>query len=323
MVPCGFDRDADLEAQTAKIALDIVVDATGPFQSYGAEPYRLVQTALALGSNYLDLADGTEFVKGIAQFDATARARGLFVLSGVSSFPVLTAAVVRVLARDMQRVEKVVGGIAPSPYASVGLNVIRAIAGYAGRPISIARDGTIGYALIDSKRYTIAPPGHRPLPSIRFSLVDVPDLQLLPELRPSLTSVWMGAGPVPAIWHRALSLLAWTVRLKLLPSLSLLAPLMQSAMHHLSFGEHRGGMFVSAEGIGSDGRRLERSWHLLAEGEDGPFIPSMAAQAIILNCLGGKPPQPGAGSRRRAGACRLRRAVRLPADQHRLPRQGR
>ena len=52
---------------------------------------------------------------------------------------------------------------------------------------------------IDTRRYTIAPPGRLPLQPIRFSLVDVPDLQVLPELWPGLRSVWMGAGPVPEI----------------------------------------------------------------------------------------------------------------------------
>src|SRR5205807_1889984 len=149
----------------------VVVDATGPFQSYGDDPYRVVRAALALGIHYLDLADGSDFVDGIGQFDAQARRRGVFVLAGVSSFPVLTAAVVRALAHDMTRVERVTGGIAPSPYANVGMNVIRAIAGYAGKPVSLLRNGraTYGHALIDSLRYTIAVPGKLPLPSIRFS----------------------------------------------------------------------------------------------------------------------------------------------------------
>ena len=195
----------------------------------------------------------------------------------------------------MARIDAVTGGIAPSPHANVGLNVVRAIASYAGRPVQILRDGhkTVGYALIDSRRYTIAPPGRLPLRPVRFSLVDVPDLQVLPELWPSLRSVWMGAGPVPEIWHRVLNVLAWAVRLKLLPSLSPLAPLMHGTMNRLSFGEHRGGMFVAVEGVAADGRRLERAWHLLAEGEDGPLIPSMAAEAIVRRCLMDKLPQPG------------------------------
>ena len=149
----------------------------------------------------------------------------MFVLAGVSSFPVLTAAVIRRLQQGMTRIDAVTGGIAPSPHANVGLNVVRAIASYAGRPIAIVRDGqaTVGYALIETRRYTIAPPGCLPLHPIRFSLVDVPDLQVLLGLWPGLRSVWIGAGPVPEIWHRALNALAWAVRLRLLPSLLPLA----------------------------------------------------------------------------------------------------
>jgi uncharacterized protein DUF4166/saccharopine dehydrogenase-like protein len=296
VLPATFDRDGDVERQLRELAPDIVVDATGPFQSYGADPYRVVRAALALGIRYLDLADGADFVEGIAQFDAQARARGIFVLSGVSSFPVLTAAVVRTLAKDMTRVDAVTGGIAPSPYANVGVNVIRAIASYGGKPVSLMRDGrkAAAYALIDSRRYTIAPPGRLPLRPVRFSLVDVPDLQLLPKLWPGLRSVWMGAGPVPDILHRALSALAWLVRLRLLPSLSPFAGLMYRTINVLSWGEHRGGMFVAVEGQGSGSEPIERSWHLLAEGEDGPLIPSMAAEAIIRHCLAGRPPAVGA-----------------------------
>jgi len=295
-IPIGFDRELAVEPQLRQIAPDIVVDASGPFQIYGADPYRVVAAALALGINYLDLADGSDFVQGIAQFDADARARGLFVLAGVSSFPVLTAAVIRRLQPGMARIDTVTGGIAPSPYANVGLNVIRAIASYAGKPIKLVRDGrqSVGYALIETRRYTIAPPGCLPLRPIRFSLVDVPDLQVLPALWPSLRSVWLGAGPVPEIWHRALNAFAWAVRLRLLPTLLPLAGLMRSTMSRLSFGEHRGGMFISIEGTGADGQPLERSWHMLAEGEDGPLIPSMAAEAIIRGCLANKMPPPGA-----------------------------
>jgi len=295
LMPASFDRDGDVDAQLSALSPDIVVDASGPFQGY-ADPYRVVCAALARGINYLDLADGSDFVKGIAQFDAQARKRGVFVLSGVSSFPVLTAAVTRRLSQCMSRIDSIAGGIAPSPYAGVGQNVIRAIAGYAGKPVKVVRDGrpAIGYGLVESLRYTVAPPGCVPLRNIRFSLVDVPDLQVLPDLWPGLRSVWMGAGPVPEILHRLLNACAIAVRLKLVPSLLPLAGLMYRAINVLRWGEHRGGMFVAVTGADKEGARIECSWHLLAEGDDGPLIPSMACEAIIRGCLDGGRPAPGA-----------------------------
>jgi len=296
-VPTVFDRDGDIERQIEAAAPDIVVDATGPFQAYGSEPYRVVRACLAVGVDYLDLADGSDFVAGIREFDAAAKEKGVSILSGVSSFPVLTAAVVTELSTAFSRLDTVVGGIAPSPYAGVGLNVIRAIASYAGKRVALVRNGrhVVGYALTEVMRYTIAPPGRLPLRNTRFSLVDVPDLQALPEIWPTLNSVWMGAGPVPEILHRALNGLAWLVRIRLLPSLLPFAPIFHHAINILRWGEHRGGMFVRVEGMSKGGDAIERSWHLLAEGDDGPLIPSMAAEAIIRRRLSsGARPDPGA-----------------------------
>jgi hypothetical protein len=295
LTPAAFDREGDLDAQLGRLAPDVIVDASGPFQGY-PDRYRVVRAAIAGGIHYLDLADGSDFVKGIAQFDAPARERSLFILSGVSSFPVLTAAVTRRLSQDMSRVDSITGGIAPSPYAGVGQNVIRAIASYAGKPVKLLRDGkpAAGYGLAESRRHTVAPPGRVPLHNIRFSLVDVPDLRVLPDLWPGLRSVWMGAGPVPEILHRLLNVCALAVRLKLIPSLLPLAGLMHRATNVLRWGEHRGGMFVAVAGADKEGARIERSWHLLAEGDDGPLIPSMACEAIIRRCLDGNPPASGA-----------------------------
>ncbi|MEO5757964.1 MAG: DUF4166 domain-containing protein, partial [Mesorhizobium sp.] len=296
LLPAAFDRDGDLAAQLASLKLECLVDASGPFQAYGDGRYRLIEACIGQGVNYLDLADGSEFVAGVNAFDAASRQAGLFVLSGVSSFPVLTAAVVRRLSAGMARVDSIRGGIAPSPYAGVGENVIRAIAGYAGQPVRLKRDGKEMQAcpLTEQMRTTIAPPGRLPLHSTLFSLVDVPDLRALAELWPEAKTIWMGAGPVPEILHRALIGLAWLARIGLVRSLSQLSPLMHWATNRLRWGEHRGGMFVEVEGTDRAAAGVKRSWHLLAEGNDGPLIPSMAVEALVRKMLNGHPPGPGA-----------------------------
>ena len=296
LVPATFDRDGDLRAQLGALRPDIVIDASGPFQAYGEGRYRLIAACIAERIHYLDLADGSDFVAGVSAFDAAARAAGVTVLSGVSSFPVLTAAVVRRLSAGMARVDNIRGGIAPSPFAGVGENVIRAIASYAGKPVPLMRNGkpAEGRPLTEQMRYTIAPPGRVPVKNTLFSLVDVPDLRALQALWPEARTIWMGAGPVPELLHRALIGLAWLVRAGLVRSLSPLAPLMHWATNRLSWGEHRGGMFVEIEGSDKAGRSARRSWHLLAEGDDGPLIPSMAIEAIIRKALDRRMPAPGA-----------------------------
>ncbi|MGH6613554.1 DUF4166 domain-containing protein [Sphingomonas sp.] len=291
--PLALDR-LDIAEGLRIQAPDLVVDASGPFQDYGSDRYRVITACIDAGIDYLDFADAADFVFGVSQFDAQAKAAGVFILSGVSSFPVLTAAVLREMAARMDIIA-VEGGIAPSPYAGIGLNVMRAVVGYAGAPVKLWRDGKAshGIGLAESMRFTVAAPGRLPLRNIHFSLVDVPDLQVIPPEHPTMTDIWMGAGPVPESLHRILNLLAKTRARLGLPSFAPLSPLFFAVLNRVRFGEHRGGMFVSARGE-ANGKTMRISWHLLAEGDDGPYIPSMAIEAVIRQLLDGKRPAPGA-----------------------------
>lgn len=275
---------------------EIIVDASGPFQAYGTDCYCVIKSCIAAGVNYLDFADAADFVYGVSQFNKEAKAAGIFVLSGVSSFPVLTAAVLRNMALTMD-INKVQGGIAPSVYAGVGVNVMRAVLSYAGEPVTLQRNGVQGQGmgLAESFRYTVAVPGKLPLRNIRFSLVDVPDLQIIPLEHPTLTDIWMGAGPIPETLHRVLNLLAKARARFKLPTLVPFSKLFYIVLNMVKFGEHRGGMYVYAEGT-VDGKTIEQSWHLLAEGDDGPYIPSMTIEAIIRKFLNGQLPNMGARS---------------------------
>jgi hypothetical protein len=292
-LPLQADRTATADL-IATHQPDLIVDASGPFQAYGDDPYLVPRAAIAAGIPYLDLADGADFVAGIAALDAAARAAGVFVLAGASSFPVLTHAVLAELARDMT-IRKVTGGIAPSPYAGVGMNVLRAVLGYAGSDVALQKNGqpAYGIGLGDSRIETVAVPGEIPLHPLRFSLVDVPDLRAIPAAMPQIETLWMGAAPQPAFLHRALTLAAKARHALQLPSLAPLAPLAHWLLNLHPVGEHRGGMFIEATGT-ADTRPVTRSWHLLAEGDDGPLIPSMAVALIIRHWLSGHPPAPGA-----------------------------
>lgn len=291
-----FDRNGNVDAQIAALRPQVVVDASGPFQAYGQNPYRIVAACIAQGCHYIDLADGAAFAAGIEAFNESARAAGVFVLSGASTFPVLTAAVLRDLVDDGMSIDEVIGGIAPSPSAGLGRSVIAAIASYAGKPVSRLQDGRLqwDYGLTRTRCFTIAPPGRLPLHNRLFALIDVPDLRAIPQLWPELKSIWMGAGPAPEFLFRGLVALAWLVRLRVLPSLLPLAGLFHCTMKILNWGEHRSGMFIRASGRDAQGRNLAKSWHLTAEGDDGPFVPAMAAAAILRKFLDGEVVPPGA-----------------------------
>src|SRR5436190_18442863 len=51
--PARFDRTAGAAALRA-LAPDIVVDAAGPFQLYGDDPYATVRAALEAGAHWID-----------------------------------------------------------------------------------------------------------------------------------------------------------------------------------------------------------------------------------------------------------------------------
>ncbi|MGH0004232.1 saccharopine dehydrogenase family protein [Pseudovibrio ascidiaceicola] len=287
LTPLALDR-TEIALCLPTIKPDIVIDASGPFQSYGQHKYATVEACIAAKVNYLDFADAADFVFGVSQFDQQAKDAGIFVISGVSSFPVLTASVLREISKTME-IHHVTGGIAPSPFAGVGLNVMRAIVGYAGSPITLFREGERAQAigLAETRRYTISVPGKLPMRNTHFSLVDVPDLQVLPPEHPTMQSIWMGAGPIPEVLHKMLN---WMARMRStlrLPSFEPLSPLFYRVLNLFKYGEHRGGMFVHVSGSANK-RPVEQSWHMLAEGDDGPYIPSMAIELWPSKQLFGK-----------------------------------
>ncbi|MES2034213.1 MAG: saccharopine dehydrogenase NADP-binding domain-containing protein, partial [Pseudomonadota bacterium] len=124
LMPWRFDRDGDLSAQLAAAKPDLVVDASGPFQAYGERPYRVPQACISAAIPYLDLADGADFVAGIGALDAAAKAKGVFALSGVSTCPALSSAAVRHVTKGWRGVYAITGGIAPTPWAGLGLSVV-------------------------------------------------------------------------------------------------------------------------------------------------------------------------------------------------------
>ena len=298
LLPVAFDRDHDPATQIRKISPDFIIDASGPFQGYGKHRYRIAEAAIAIGAHYIDLADGTEFVTDIVELDSRARAKNVFVLTGASTCPVLTIAVARALCSDLVSVDSVSGGIAPSPFAGMGKSVVRAIAGYAGKPVKRVVDGKLATArtFTNTRDFTIAPPGGVPLAPMRFSLIDVPDLRILATLPMPVTDTWFGVATTPPIYHRLLRSLAHMVRLRLLPTLRPLAGLMHFVMNRLSWGEHRGGMFVEVTGTSMLGKTVCRSWNLVAEGDKGPMVPALAAVAIIRRYQAGQSPASGARS---------------------------
>ena len=101
----AFDNRADLP-KLASMAPWLVIDASGPFQN---GDFSLARASLEAGAHYLDLADARSHVFGFSSaLDALARERGLVALTGASSTPALSNAMVetpdrRLEARQLHR----------------------------------------------------------------------------------------------------------------------------------------------------------------------------------------------------------------------------
>ena len=104
---------------------DLVIDAAGPFQSSGT---RLVEAAIGAGVDYLDLADGRDWVVGFAgRFDAQAKAAGVSLVSGASSIPALSHAAIDRLVAGWSAIDSIRIGIFPGNRAPRGRAVVEAI----------------------------------------------------------------------------------------------------------------------------------------------------------------------------------------------------
>lgn len=146
----------DLALQLRRAQVETIIHAAGPFQG---QDYHVVHAAISAGANYIDLADGRDFVVGISELDESARKSGVFVTSGASSLPALSSAVVdRYIARFRQ-LKSIRHGIA-SGARSPGLATVRGVFGYCGKPFSRLVDGQmqLTHGWLNLKRQRFAAP---------------------------------------------------------------------------------------------------------------------------------------------------------------------
>ncbi len=285
--PIRADRDAGVASLLATVGPDLVIDAAGPFQ--GSEA-RVPAACVAAAIPYLDLADARDFVAGIGALDAAARAAGTVVLSGCSSVPALSGAVVRHLAAGLERVSAVEIAISASNRATAGASVAAAILGYVGRPVALWRGRRVvaGHGWQELRRERFALSDGPSLGRRWVALAEVPDLDLLPDRLPGRPSVVFRAGTELAIQSVGLWLASWPVRWGLVPSLRRLSRFLLPVQRLTArWGSDRSGMVVRLFGW-ADGRRVERRWTLIAADGHGPEIPTLAAAVLAERVLAGR-----------------------------------
>ncbi|MGQ5523508.1 saccharopine dehydrogenase family protein [Chitinimonas sp. PSY-7] len=272
----------DLAQRLKALNVDTVIHTAGPFQG---QDYSVARSAIGAGANYIDLADGREFVAGIAELDSAARDQGVFVTSGASSLPALSSAVVDRYLSRFSRIESIRHGIGSGARAP-GLATMRGVFGYCGKAFSRLQAGrwqtTRGWLDLTCYRFP-SPVGARLLGSC-----DVPDLVLFPHRYPDVHTVVFHAGFASPLGHLFVWCVSQLVRMHLLSSARpLVKPLHTISQWMEPWVSDKGGMFVSLEGVGIDGQPLKLDWHLVAAQNHGPHIPCGASIALAVKLARG------------------------------------
>jgi saccharopine dehydrogenase-like NADP-dependent oxidoreductase len=278
-----------LRAALKELRVRTVVHTAGPFQ---AQEYGVARAAIDAGCHYIDLADGREFVGGIGVLDGAARGRGVCVVSGGSSVPALTCAVVDRYLPEFERLESVRIGISSGARAP-GIATVRGVFSYAGKPVRSLEDGSwltgFGWCGLERHRFP-APLGGRWL-----GTCEVPDLDVLPRRYPTVRTVSFKAGFASDAGHLVVWSLAGLVKVGLMASMvPFAAALIRISRWLEPFISDKGGMFVTLEGIGRGGQVQRMTWNLIAGHNHGPFIPCGAAIVLANKLAAGVELPPGA-----------------------------
>lgn len=276
---CGvlvLDRRGDLAPLWAA-GPEVVVDAAGPFHAYGGDPWRLARDCIAHRVHYLDLADDAGFCAGIGGLDAEARAAGVVALSGVSSVPCLSSAAVAALAEGWAEIDLISTAILPGNRAPRGRSVVESILHQAGTAFAQVLDGRpeMVRSWSDPRAFDLAPGMRR-----RGYVIEVPDQRLLAPVFGART-VEFRAGMELGVMNRGLAALSWARGWLGFGMPGWLVGLVRGAAVLLSpFGSDAGGMVVEVTGRGGAGWERRR-WVLVAEKGEGPFVPAVAARAVL------------------------------------------
>ena len=276
----GTARGMRIDMQSTELAraireagAELVIHTAGPFQN---QDYRVPHAAAAAGAHYIDLADGRRFVRDFpTALDATFRNAGRVAVSGASTVPALSSAVVDHLTQDWKAIRSIDICIAPAQGAPRGEATLAGVLAYCGAPIRIWQEGRWVERLGWARPTTVAFARMKPR---RGALCDIPDLELFPARYAGVQSVMFRAALEVGFTQHAFAFLAFLRRAGLLRAPQKLAPLFHATGGMFdAFGTALGGMVVRVDGVDARGTAARRAWHIAADDNHGPEIPCMAA----------------------------------------------
>lgn len=274
--------DASYPGDLASIAAKrptVVIDTVGPFQGRDTD---FARRCAENGIHYIDIADARSRVAGITSLDAIARENDVAVISGASTVPAISTAMVDDLAPDRTQVIEIDVGISPGHRATVGLATVRSILSYCGKRIPVICGSCAEFGWGGLRRYRYP----RPVGKRWLSYVDTPERAFWRERYPALTKASIRAGLEIGFLHLMLSAMSCVVRIGLLSSLEPCAGFsLRVAKAFDRWGTDTGAMHVRVVTRDAAGEIATRTAMLVAENGDGPQIPATPAALVVKKLL--------------------------------------
>jgi saccharopine dehydrogenase-like NADP-dependent oxidoreductase len=280
----------DLADQLTALGAALVIHTAGPFQQQG---YAVALAAAAAGAHYIDLADGRRFVCDFpAALNEVFRQQGRKAVTGASTVPALSSAVIDHLTRGWTSITDIDCCIAPAQTAPRGIATLEGVLSYCGAPIEVWQGGrwVTQYGWCAPQQVQFA----RLKPRIG-ALCDIPDLELFPAAYPGVQSVMFRAALEVGVGQRGLAAIGTLVRWGWIKQPQRLAGFMNRSADALDmFGSALGGMVLRVRGLDAAGAAASAAWHIAADDDHGPEIPCMAAILLARQLAAGDPFEAGA-----------------------------
>ena len=280
----------DLTQVFEQIRPFIVINASGPYQTQRntSNNYYVAQACVKAGCHYIDLADDRVFVSEFAHnLNDRAVAANVMLVTGASTVPGLTGAVVDYFKENFAKINTLNYGISPGNKTERGRATVGSILSYTGRPFLTKKEGELVtiHGWQGLSRYDFG----EPLGKRWMSYCDIPDLTLLPERYPQIQTIIFKAGLEVTLLHLGLWFLAGFSRIRLIKNWRFATGFLTwLSERFIAWGSDAGGMFIELHGQTMNGENKTLVWQLVAENGVGPNVPTIAAELIVKKILEGK-----------------------------------
>lgn len=280
-----FDVHHDLTAQLTLLKPMVVVNTCGPFQTVD---YTVADTCIEAGVHYIDLADARNFVCDITSLQDKAKKAGVLVVSGASTVPGLSSAVLEAYKNSFSKIESLRYGISPGQKAERGLATTQGILTYVGKVLKPC-GGKARYGWQDIYRQSYPELGKRWMANC-----DVPDLDLFAK-KYGIQSIQFSAGMENSVLHLGIWFLSWLIRMGMPLNLAKYASFLLCMSHMFDhLGTNDGGMHMIIKGKDNAGKPKEVRWFIIAKDGDGPHIPTIPAIILVKQLVRGSLTKSGA-----------------------------